>query len=65
MLISSLRSGQNGRHFAGNIQISLKLIPKGSIDNISALVQVMAWHWIGDKPAFEPMINQVSICPNP
>ena len=32
------------------IQISLKFVPKGSIDNKSALIQVMAWHWTGDKP---------------
>ena len=27
------------------IQISLKFVPKGPIDNNSALVQVMAWRW--------------------
>ena len=26
--------------------------------NIPALVQEMAWHQIGDKPLYEPMLNQ-------
>ena len=30
------------------IQISLKFVPKGQIDNKSALVQVMAWRRTGD-----------------
>ena len=38
--------------------ISLKGIPNGPIDNKSALVQVMAWHPIGDKPLIEPMLTQ-------
>ena len=55
---------QNGRHFPDDIfkcvflnekiwiliKISLKFIPKGSIDNILALVQIMAWRRPGDKP---------------
>ena len=32
------------------LYISLKFIPKVQIDNISPLVQVMAWHQIGAKP---------------
>ena len=40
------------------IQISLKLIPKGPIDNKPALVQVMAWCRTGDKPLCEPMMTQ-------
>ena len=40
------------------IQISLKNVPKGPIDNNQALVQIMAWRWIGDKPLSEPMLNQ-------
>ena len=39
------------------IQMSLKFVPKGLIDNTSALVQVMAWHRIGDKPLPEPMLT--------
>ena len=40
------------------IRISLKFLPKGPIDNKQALVQVMAWHWIGDNPLSEPMLTQ-------
>ena len=40
------------------IQISLKFVPKSPIDNKSALVQVMAWCWTGDKPLPEPMMTQ-------
>ena len=32
------------------IQISQKFVPKGPIDNKSALVQIMAWRRTGDKP---------------
>ena len=53
-----------GRHFADdtfkhiflneNIRISIKIspkfVPKGPINNIPALVQIMAWHRPGDKP---------------
>ena len=39
-----------------SIQISLKFVPKGSIDNNPALVQVMAWRWTGDMPLSEPML---------
>ena len=28
----------------------------GPIDNIPALVQIMAWRWRGDKPLSEPMM---------
>ena len=40
------------------IQISLKFVPKGWIDNKPALVQVMAWCRTGDKPSPEPMLDQ-------
>ena len=33
-----------------SIQISLKFVPKGPLDNKSALVKVMAWRRSGDKP---------------
>ena len=41
-----------------SIQISLKFVPKSLIDNKSALVQVMAWRRIGDKPFPEAMMTQ-------
>ena len=61
---------QNGHHFGDDIfkciflpeniwipiQISLKFIPKGMINNIPALVQTMAWHHPGDKPLSEPIM---------
>ena len=63
---------QNGRHFADDIfkcifvnekfgiliRISLKFVAKGPIGNKSALVQVMAWHRIGDKLFPELMPTQ-------
>ena len=68
--INTLRPRQNGRHFADyifkwiflnenvriSIKISLKFVPKGPINNIPALVQIMAWHRPGDKPLSEPMM---------
>ena len=62
----------NGRHFTDDIfkcifmnekfcisiQISLKFVPKGLINNKSALIQVKAWRWTGDKPLPESMLNQ-------
>ena len=38
------------------IQISLKYVPKGPINNNPALVQIMAWHRPGAKPLSEPMM---------
>ena len=68
--INTLRPRQNGRHFADDtfkrifvyenvkilIEISLKFVPKGPINNIPALVQIMAWRRPGDKPLSEPML---------
>ena len=34
----------------------LKFVPKGPINNISTLVQTMAWRRSGDKPLSEPML---------
>ena len=38
------------------ITISLKFVPKGSIHKNPALIQIMAWRRIGDKPLSEPML---------
>ena len=68
--VNSLRPRQNGRHFADDIfkciflnenvwisiKISLKFVPKGPINNIPALVQIMAWRCSGDKPLSEAMV---------
>ena len=39
-----------------SIKISLKFVPKGPINNIPALVQIMAWRRPGAKPLSEPMM---------
>ena len=68
--VDTLRPRQNGCHFADVtfkrifvnenvrilIEISLKFVPKGPINNIPALVQIIAWRRSGDKPLSEPMI---------
>ena len=38
------------------IEISLKFVPKGSVNSIPALAQIMAWRRSGDKPLSEPMV---------
>ena len=43
-----------------SIQISLKFVPKGPIENKSALVQVMAWRRTGNKSLPEAMMTQFS-----
>ena len=68
--VNSLRPRQYGRLFADdtfkciffdeNIRIltknSLKFVPKGLINNIPALVLIMAWRRPGNKPLSEPMM---------
>ena len=68
--LNTLRPRQNGRHFADNIfkrsffnknvwisiKISLKFVPKGPINKIPALIQIMAWRRPGDKPLLEAML---------
>ena len=44
--------------FCISIQISLKIVPRGPVDNRLALVQVMAWCQTGDKPLLDPMLIQ-------
>ena len=36
--------------------ISLKFVPKGPINSITTLVQIMAWRRPGDKPLSEPIM---------
>ena len=40
------------------IEISLKCVVKGPIDNKPALIQIMACRQTGDKPLSEPMVAQ-------
>ena len=68
---NTLGPKQNRRHFPDDsfkcifltgyvwisIKISLKFLPKGPINNILALVQIMAWRRPGDKPLSEPMMD--------
>ena len=67
---NSLRPRQNRRHFADDtfkciflnenawtsLKVSLKFVPKGPINIIPALVQIMGWRRLGDKPLSEPMM---------
>ena len=39
-----------------SIKISLKFVPKGPINNIPSLVQIMAWRCPGNKPLSEAMM---------
>ena len=39
-----------------SLKIPLKFVPKGPINNIPALVQIMGWRRTGDKPLSEPMM---------
>ena len=39
-----------------SINISLKFVPEGRINNIPALVQIMDWRRLGDKPLSEPLM---------
>ena len=69
--LNTLRPRQNGYHVADDIfkciflneniwiptKISLNYVRYGLIVNIAALVQIMAWHWPGDKPLSEPMMG--------
>ena len=69
-LLNTLGPRQNDRHFPDDsfkwiflnenvwiaIEVSLKFVPKGPINNIPTLVQTMAWRRPGDKPLSEPMM---------
>ena len=39
-----------------SLTVSMKFVPEVRINNIPALVQIMAWRWPGDKPLSEPMM---------
>ena len=68
--INTLRPRQNRRHFADDIfkciflnenawitiEISLKFVAKVQLNNIPALIQIMAWRRPGAKPLSEPMV---------
>ena len=68
--LNTLRPRQNGRNFPDDIfkwiflnenvlisiKISLKFLPRGSINNIPALVQIMGCRRPSHKPLSEPMM---------
>ena len=68
--LNTLRPGQHGRYFADDTfkriflneniiistKISLQFVTKCLINNIQALVQIMAWRQPGDKPLSEAMM---------
>ena len=68
--VNTLRWRQNGRHFPDDIfkwiflnengsvliDISLKFVHNGQINNIPALGQIMAWRRSCDKPLSDPMM---------
>ena len=70
MNINTLRPTQNDRNFAGDIfkciflnenvwisiTISLNFVPNDLINNITALVQIMAWRQPDDQSLSEPMV---------
>ena len=78
IVLNTLRPRQNGHYFADNtfkrilfkehviisIKVSMKFVPKVPINNIPALVQIMAWRHPDDKPLYEAMmVNlQTHIC---
>ena len=69
-LIYALSARQNGHPFPGDIfkwiflnedvwisiEFSLNFAPRGPINKITALVQIMAWRRPGDRPLSEPMM---------
>ena len=68
--INTLRPKQNGRHFADGIfkciflnenvliliKFSLKFVLNNPVNNIPALVQIMAWCWPGNRPLPDPIM---------
>ena len=71
LALNSSLPGQNDRNFADDIIkcifmiekffiliiISLNFVTKGRIYNKPAMIQIMAWRRIGDKPSSEPMLT--------
>ena len=69
-VLNTLRLRQKGRHLEKDIfkciflnenvwisiKISLKFVPKVRINNIPALVQILAWCWQGNKPLSKLMM---------
>ena len=72
--LNTLRPRQSSRHYTDDIfkytwvndkklssnEIWLKFVLKSPIDNVPAVVQIMAWHRRGDKPLSELMMAQIT-----
>ena len=72
--LNSPPPGQNGNHFTDDsfrcifvnekfcilIKSSPNFVPKDPFDNNSALVEIMAWRRISDKPLSEPTLTRFS-----
>ena len=72
--LNTLKLRQNGCCFADDnfkciflnenccilIEFSLKFVPQGPVNNIPALVQIMAWRRPGDMPLSEPMMVELT-----
>ena len=68
--VNTLRPRQDGHHLPDGIfvciffnenawifiKILLKFVPKGPVNSIPALVQIITWHRPGNKPLSEPMM---------
>ena len=68
--INTLRPRQNGLHFPYDIfisifldenvwitiKISMKFLPNGPINSTPALIQILVWRRLSDKPLSEPMM---------
>ena len=68
--LNTLKPTPNGRHFPDDIfkciflkenvwisiKYSLRFVPKGLIDDMPTLVQIMTWRRPGDKPLSAPMM---------
>ena len=73
ILVITLRPRQNGRHFADDVfkciflneiyefhlRFQLNFVPEVPVNNIPALVQIMAWRRSGDKPLSEPIMGSL------
>ena len=74
-IVYTVRPRQDGHHFADDIfkcifvienvrislKFSMKFVSKIQMNNIPALVQMMAWRQPGDKPLSEPMMVSLLI----
>ena len=72
LCVNSSAPGKNRCHFTDDIfrcifmhkksriliKISLNFVPDGPFDNKWVLVQIMTWHWSGDKALSELMLTR-------